>query len=199
MADFSSIGGLELQLPELPGNAHQETIYNEFVGVFNAIRRLQSAINDDLGLASASDSLIPSLPVTQGVSARKDRAYLETTEAVNYGQVVNIFPSGGVAKVRLARNTSEEYRCWGICNTQGSHLAGSKIEVAIGMCLVQSVGGLTPGQEYWLSSVGGIITNIPDPLTETNIRQSIGVALTATELWFFPQAPGKLVSIIITP
>lgn len=199
MSTAATIGGLELGIPELPGTGHKEDIYNEFVNVFNALRRVQSTINNDLGLGAATDATISSLQVTDGVSARKDRAYVQLSEAANYGQVLNLHSVSGAVRARLAKNTSPEYRCWGICNTVGTHSSGAIVEVALGNCLVDSVGGLTPGYEYFLSSTGGILTNVPDPLTETNIQQSIGMALTASALWFAPSAPGKLVSIIITP
>jgi len=194
-----NVGGLELGIPELPGTGHKEDIYNEFVNVFNALRRVQSTINNDLGLAGVSNNAIAELQVTDGVSARKDRVYVQVSETVNYGQVLSFHNVAGNLRARLAKSTAPEFRCWAICNTEGAHGAGTVIEAALGNCLVESVGGLTPGQEYYLSSTGGILTNVPDPLTETNIQQSIGVALTGTALWFSPSAAGKLVSLTITP
>lgn len=199
MADLTLIGGIELPLPELPGSSHKDEIYNEFVAVFNALRRIESVLNRELGLASASDEVLNEQAIGDGVTAAKSKIYVELTQAANFGQVLSILPSGGVAKARLASNTAEGTRCWGICNTLGAHAAGAIIECVLGPALVESVGGMTPGQEYFLSSTPGAITNTPDPLTETNIRQSIGLALTSNALYFAPQAPGKLVSIIITP
>jgi len=194
-----NVGGLELGIPELPGTGHKEDIYNEFVNVFNALRRVQSTINNELGLAGISNNAISALQVTDGVSARKDRAYVQVTETVSYGQVLSFHSVSGAIRARLAKNTAQEFRCWAICNTEGTHGSGSIVEAALGNCLVESIGGLTPGQEYFLSSVGGILTNVPDPLTETNIQQSIGVALGGNAFWFSPSAAGKLVSLTITP
>lgn len=199
MADLTVVGGIELPLPELPGSGHQENIYNEFIAVFNSLRRIQSVLNVEMGLAAASTEVLPSMGISDGVSVAKSKLYVELIEAASFGQMLSITPSGGAAKARLASNVDEAHRCWGICNTPGSHAIGAVIECALGVCVVESVGGMTPGQEYYLSSVGGAITNAPDPLTETNIRQSIGLAITGTLLLFAPQAPGKLVSIIITP
>ena len=193
------VGGVELGIPELPGTGHKEDIYNEFVNVFNALRRLQSAINTDLGLAAISNDVLNTLQVTDGVSLRKDRAYVQVTETVNYGQVLNFYTVAGQIRARLAKSTAPEYRAWAICNTEGTHASGTIVEAALGNCLVESIGGLTPGTEYFLSSVGGILTNVPDPLTETNIQQSVGIALDAVAFWFAPSAPGKLVSLTITP
>lgn len=199
MPDLSVIGGIELPLPELPGSGHKEDIYNEFVAVFNSLRRIQSVLNVELGLASASSEVLPNLAIGDGISPAKNKIYVELTQAANFGQLLSIHTSGGAAKARLATNTGEATRCWGICNTLGSHGVGAIIECVLGPCLIESIGGMTPGQEYYLSSTPGAITNVPDPLTETNIRQSIGLALTSASLYFAPQAPGKLVSIIITP
>lgn len=196
---LASVGGIELPLPELPGSGHKEDLYNEFVGVFNALRRIQYVMNTQLGLASPSTEILPQMTISDGLSVRRDRLYAELTEAASYGLMVSIFPSAGAAKARLAKNTDEAYRCWGVINTPGSHAVGKIVEVALGNCWINAVGGLLPGVEYFLSSTPGYLTNTPDPLTETNIRQSIGLALTSSEMWFAPQAPGKLVSITVVP
>ena len=196
---LSTVGGIELPLPELPGSGHKEEIYNEFVGVYNSLRRIQYVMNTQLGLAAPSTEVLPQMSISDGLSVRRDRLYVEMTEASSYGLLVSVFPSAGVAKGRLAKNTGEAYRCWGVINTPGTHGIGKIVEVALGNCWTNAIGGLLPGTEYFLSSTPGYLTNAPDPLTETNIRQSIGLALTSSEMWFAPQAPGKLVSIIITP
>jgi hypothetical protein len=194
-----NVGGLELGIPELPGAGHKEDIYNEFVNVFNALRRVESSINNELGLAGIADASISELQVTDGVSARKDRAYVMLSEAASFGQVLSFHPVSGEIRARLAKSTAPEFRCWAICNTAGTHSPGAVVEAALGNCLVESIAGLTPGQEYFLSSVPGILTNVPDPLTDTNIQQSIGVALGGNAFWFCPSAAGKLVSLTITP
>lgn len=199
MADLTVVGGMELPLPELPGSGHNEYIYNEFIAVFNSLRRIQSVLNVELGLASASNEVLPSMGIMDGISPAKNKLYVELTQAVNYGQMMSVHNSGGAAKGRLASNIGESTRCWGVCNTLGSHAIGAIVECVLGPCLIESIGGMSPGQEYYLSSTPGAITNTPDPLTETNIRQSIGLALTSTAMYFAPQAPGKLVSIIISP
>lgn len=203
MADLSQVGGIDLPLPELPGSGHKEDIYNEFVAVFNSLRRIQSVINNELGLASASSQVLGDLNITDGVSPAKNKIYVQLTEAVAYGQMMSIYPStpspAGVAQGRKASNANETMRCWGVCNTVGSHVAGDIVECVFGPALIDSVGGLIPGQEYFLSSTPGAITNVPDPLTETNIRQSIGLALLTGAFYLLPQAPGKLVSLTITP
>lgn len=196
---LNTIGGIELPLPELPGSGHKEDIYNEFVAVFNSLRRIQQVMNTQLGLAGASSEVISSMSLTDGLSVRRDRIYVELSEAASYGMMLNIHNVAGVVKARKASNVDEAHRCWGVLNSEGSHAAGARVECAFGNCWIAAVGGLNPGQEYFLSSTPGYLTNAPDPLTETNIRQSIGLALTATEMWFAPSSPGKLVSITITP
>lgn len=199
MADLTVVGGIELPIPELPSHGHKDEIYNEFVAVFNALRRIESVLNVQVGLASASSEVLPNMGIGDGLSLVKSKLYVELTQAVSYGQVMSIHNSGGAAKGRLASNVGESTRCWGVCNTLGSHAIGAIVECVLGPCLIESIGGMTPGQEYFLSSTPGAITNTPDPLTETNIRQSIGLAITSAAMFFAPQAPGKLVSIIVTP
>lgn len=190
---------INIALPELPSGSLEDKLYNEFVIVYNAIRKMESALNYDLGLAGETSDLWSDLEPADGVSTRKDRVYAKCSETINYGQMVSFHNVSGELRARLAKNTSAPFRAWAVCETEGAHTAGEIAEFALGNCKVNSIGGMSPGQEYFLSSTPGAIVNVPDPLTETNIQQSIGVALSATDMWFCPSAAGKLVSLTITP
>lgn len=100
------------------------------------------------------------------------RFYLQASEALPFGSLINIHDSGGV-RARLA--SSDGKPAHGYCNVQGGVDAGEDCEVILGMGLV-GIGGITPGQNLYLSASPGLAALSPD-LGAGRIEQFVGLAI----------------------
>lgn len=127
-------------------------------------------LQGDLGLIySALNTISLNLDKIAGVKT------VTFTEAISYGQPVNLYDSSGV-KARKANATDNTKVCHGIC------LATDLIVVAY---TIVALSGLTPGAIYYLSTTSGVLTTTR-PAAAGNIVQAVGVALSDTELYFTP-------------
>jgi hypothetical protein len=115
----------------------------------------------------------------------KRRIFLPCSEAITYGQLVNTFDDGGVFSVRLADATDDTKPCHGVCNTVGTSTIGDTLEIVMPNAYVKSIGGLSPGTIYYLSTTPGIGTNVA-PSGSGNIVQAIGLALETDGMLFNP-------------
>lgn len=110
---------------------------------------------------------------------------LAATETLTAGQLVNVFSSGGAAKMRKANATDSTKPAHGFVlagvtsGNVGTFYGGAQINTG--------VSGLTPGATYYLDTTGGAITATP-PSSSGNIVQEVGIALSATRLAFFPKS-----------
>ena len=100
-------------------------------------------------------------------------------------QMLNLHSSSG-ARVRPASATAEGSEVDFVAMTAGA--AAAVIGCAMPGQVVRGFSGLTPGAAYFLSTTAGAITETP-PSTAGNVVQCVGKALSATELYFFPQPP----------
>jgi hypothetical protein len=109
----------------------------------------------------------------------RDSALL-VSEDIDAGQLINIFDDGGVAKARLAdQSSSRPAHGWAasfasVGDAVVFHLYGS---------VDNRLSGLTPGSEYFLAEDGGIDTDAG----ASPISQKVGVALSASQLLFMPE------------
>jgi len=122
----------------------------------------------------------PTGPDDIGALPRAREAALPASEAIDAGQLINIFNDGGVAKARLAdQSDSREAHAWATNFAQ----AGDAVIFRSHGSVNDRMSGLTPGSEYYLAEDGGVDTSTgSDP-----ISQKVGVALSATELLFLPE------------
>lgn len=110
-------------------------------------------------------------------------ATLTASEAISAGHFVNIHASSG-AKVRKANATDDTKPCDGYAPAAISN--GASGEVYCPGKRITGLSGLTPGAVYYLDTTGGQITATA-PSGAGNLVQRVGVAVSATELFFSPQ------------
>lgn len=157
------------------------------IGVLGAefMTQALALLENDLGTMSLQDAA--AVAITGGTIAGvpvADVAAVETLTAagaVAAGDFVNIHASSG-AKVRKADATNAAKKCNGfapaaIADTASGTVQGPGTKVS-------GLAGLTPGATYWLSTTPGLITDTPP--SSDNVIQKIGVAVSATELFFNP-------------
>lgn len=172
-----------ISLPELPPSDLPKEVYPAMQDVYSAIRKLQYALNYDLGLVGETSQYWPQLTPPKGVTEMRSRVYCKCAEAINYGQAVNLFLSGGELQARLAVATDTEKFVSAFCHAPGSYAAGAYSEFWLPPSLIESVGGLTIGSRYWLSVVPGVLSPIA-PSGAGVYAQYVGQALATTKLWF---------------
>jgi hypothetical protein len=111
-------------------------------------------------------------------------AGLPATEDLAAGDLVNVFTSGGAAKMQKANATDASKPVQGfvlsivLTGNSGVWYGGAQIN--------NGLSGLTPGAVYYLDTTAGGVTDTP-PSSSGNIVQEVGVALNATTLAFFPK------------
>lgn len=179
MAKYSFI---DLGLPELPiltrGESEPDLRYLYF-----AVQNLAQAVGQQLGLDTPLDGYNSNPAYSIGASKR--RLYVPAAEAISYGQLVHIFDDAGTMSARLADATDATKPCLGISNSTGTIAIGSTVEVVLPNAYVSSVGGLTPGELYYLSTTPGTGSNTP-PAAAGNIVQPIGFAVLTAGFFFNP-------------
>jgi hypothetical protein len=153
--------------------------------VYNAIRSLQLAVTNLTGATQQDPLTWNSLPVTSTIQSQNlNRAYIKASVAIPYGAMINCFDSGGATLgIRLANALSTNLKpCHGYCSTVGGILAGAYGEVILSQGLTTSVGSMTVGTTYYLSTTDGLITNIKP--SSPNLGQAIGYSLGTQILYF---------------
>jgi hypothetical protein len=185
----NSVAEVRLDLPELPPQGLPQETYAAVLSIHNAIRKLQSTLNYEVGLTGEAPQYWSQLTPTEGVSDARSRLYLRCAETISYGQAVNVFLNGSELQARLAVASDPLKLVSAFCHSEGSFDAGEVAEFFLPPCLIESVGGLTPGSWYWLSVVPGILTPI-EPTGAGVEVQLIGQALETNKLWYMPSQGG---------
>lgn len=178
-----------INLPELPPSSLPADTYPAVLELHNAIRKLQSVLNYEVGLVGEPSQYWPQLQPTEGVSEARSRLYLRCSETISYGQAVNVFLNGSELQARLAVATDPLKLVSAFCHAQGTFPAGEFAEFWLPPCLIEAVGGLTTGSWYWLSIVPGVLTPLKPTGTGVEV-QLIGQALGSNQLWFIPSQGG---------
>lgn len=99
-----------------------------------------------------------------------------------FGMPVNLYANAGVLNARPA-SSSLSYPAHGICSSPAGITAGSTGFITRDN-FVANTSGLTLGSNYWLAAAGGVATTADT--TAGHIEQYLGIALSATQLFFSP-------------
>lgn len=151
---------------------------------YNAFNQLQSAMHQFLGLGQQLQSQWSQIRYDQTLHQfSPNRYYVQATQAIGYGQAVNLFVSGGTLKARLANATNNTKPCHGFCTTVAGIAVDGYGEVILNFGLLVGVSGLTQGTRYFLSTTDGLITSVA-PVAAGNIEQPLGLAMDTTALHF---------------
>lgn len=106
------------------------------------------------------------------------RLYCIASEAIAFGALVNVFNNGGVLTARNA-NSSTGKSAIGYCNVNNSQQVGMGIgqygEVILSQGIL-AVGGISPADRLFLSSVNGQMQIGPD-VVAGHIEQFIGIGI----------------------
>lgn len=143
------------------------------------------------GLQSSAGSADAGKLIATDSTGKLDSSFLPTgigantvtgtaSEALTAGAFVNLFDNSGAMGVRLADNTNGR-PAHGYVN---SAVASAAAATVYRLNTVNSnLSGLSPGDDYWLGTAGGVVSTALDPATDTGkVDQYLGVAKSATEL-----------------
>ena len=110
-------------------------------------------------------------------------AYLETIEAMEAGDFVNIIEDGGDTKIQLASKTDTTKGADGFVKSGGE--AGDSLLVYF-MGINDQLSTLDIGSFYFLDAAGKMTT---DTAGEGELHQLLGTALSSTEIYFIKSPP----------
>lgn len=111
-------------------------------------------------------------------------ATIQASEAISAGNIVNLYTSGGAARIRKANATDISKPANAFAPAAISSGASGAIYF-VGQ-IITGLTSLTPGTVYYLDTTGGALTATP-PSSVGNGVQQVGIALSATTLLFNPQ------------
>lgn len=170
--DYTS--DVDLQLPLVPSI---DTAINQKM-IYDALR--------EIARSSYGRVLKPDYSIAASSFLREQaigRVYLQATESMTKGDFVNIFISGGVAKIQKA-DAAGSKAAHGWVSSDISFVTNDYVEVTPWMGLNLQKTGLTAGASYYLGAAGAISTS---PGT---FSQFLGIALSTTILLVSICCPG---------
>lgn len=171
---------IQLGLPTLPADDIEPMLYDDFLQVFRAIQNLLRGVSTYCGVdAPPSDTWSSVVFAYTLLTGNLSRLYVPASVAISRGQAINLHNNAGVLNARLAVCTSAATMCHGVANNTVA--IGGICEINYLQGLLDSIGGMTVGSLYYLSSVAGAIQTTR-PSTVGQIIQSVGVALTTGQL-----------------
>lgn len=159
--------------------------------IFNECTRLRAAIANLQGALDRYTGAIPLDTKAQGVAPNyatvrigdMTRMYVIADANLSYGQMIDLFNSSGTLKARKASAASVTTRAKAFVSSTSPVTAGNLVEVKL-IGVLAGLSGLIPAAPQYLSDFAGYIS--PTPGTNP---QYLGFALSATELFFNPEAP----------
>lgn len=171
---------IQTGLPALPEDNIPTELYDNFLQLHRAIQNLLRGVSRYCGIDAPSQDIWPQITFTETLlSGNLTRLYVPASVAISRGQVVNLHDNAGILSARLAVATSAATMAHGIANTTVG--VGGTVELNILRGTLDSVGGMTLGTVYWLSTVAGAIQNTA-PVAVGQIQQTIGLALDPDSL-----------------
>jgi hypothetical protein len=175
---------INLQLPrDTPDNFTEADAKELYQIIQQSAQNLIEGLSKYTGLAQQDSALWSVLtPIQSILSQNHNRLYVQASEAISLGAVVNLYNNAGVLNARNANATDTTKPAYGWCTTAGGIASGSYGEVSLKMGVCINISGLTVGTRYWLSTTNGLITAIA-PAVVGNINQYIGIALSTTQLY----------------
>ena len=149
-------------------------LFGALLPLYNAIRNTMYTVDAYTGNALIDKTEFSEVNAFGQLLLQKTAVlYVKATEDILTGHIINLWNSGGL---RARKATGGVTRAHAFSVSAG--LAGEHIAVCLfGLC--QTISGLTPGTEYYLSGTAGLITSV-------STYQRLGFAVDSTKLWFAP-------------
>lgn len=171
---------IQLGLPQLPPDETPRELYGIFMYVFQAIQNLHRGVSSYCGIDAPDSDVRDQLTYQDTLlSGNLTRMYPIAAVNISRGQVVNLYNNAGALNARLAVATGASTMAHGIANA--SALAGERVEINWLRGTLDSVGGMTLGTLYYLSTTAGAVQSTR-PVGVGQIVQPVGLALASDTL-----------------
>lgn len=150
-------------------------LYGALTPLYNAVRNIAYGVDAYTGntlITSNEYNQVNS--ISQLLSQKTAVMYIKAFEDIKAGHIVSIINNAGIPEARKALGNTYFPHAFAVDDAA----AGQHLPICFfGLC--QTIGGLTPGVEYYISATAGVVTNA------TTYRR-VGVALGSNLLWFNP-------------
>lgn len=167
---------VNLGLPAQPLVSDQE-MYYELLRVYNAIRLVLQAVDNNTGAISPDKEYWDEIGFTRLTVGNMSKIYVEAAVALSYGNTVGIGSDGKAYKAQDGVRA-----CVGFCSDPKGATVREITEVQLlGLFPPFAAGTLTPGAGYYQSATAGVVG------VAGSGAQFVGYALSDTRLWFNPQ------------
>lgn len=171
---------IQTGLPLHPPETLDPEDYQNYLTIYRAIQNLVRGTSEFCGIDAPPQDLWDQILFSQTLlTGNLTRMYLPASVAIARGQVVNLHNNAGALNARLAVATSASTIAMGVANNTVA--PGEIVEINWLRGLLDSVGGMTTGTLYWLSTVPGAVQSSP-PAAPGQIQQTIGLALAPEQL-----------------
>lgn len=192
-ANFSSVinVGLPASVPDSFKQPESKSIYQLLV---QTAQNLLTSLETYCGISQKAMTVWSLLsPSDTLLRQNLGRLYVQSTEDIAFGALVNLFDNGGSLGARNA-NSSTGRRAHAYCSVNSSAQTGIPSglfgEVILTLGLI-GISGVNPGDNLWLASVNGQMQTTPDT-TAGHIEQYIGVGV-APNLVYVCMATGAYI------
>lgn len=174
---------VDLRLPQNP-ETNDPVLSAELARIYNAIRQLAIWASNETGAIPRDTLDWAELRPTDTIKNQNaNRCYVRAAETLNFGDIVNYTETGGVLEARKANANSAGIRpAHGFCSQVGGIPVGTYGETVAGVGLCIGIGGMIPGNTYYLSTTAGLIINAKP--AGPHLGQPIGFALNSQSLFF---------------
>jgi hypothetical protein len=174
---------LDFRIAQSPPDNIPPEVRGVLLEIYAGMQQVIKALVDECGIAQQNFSLWPELSGSSSTikASNMRRLYVQASEDIALGAMVNLHNVAGNLRARNANATNNTKPSDGFCNTVGGIIAGEVGEIILA-CGVATVLGLTVGSRYFLSTSNGLVTATA-PVAAGNIEQYIGVALSTTQLF----------------
>lgn len=173
---------VDFAIAQKPPDEIPPNLKGVFEELYNFNQRTIQAFTDYCGIGQQAPSLWSILEgnAISVLRSNLGRFYVRSAEAINFGAMINLTNVGAV-RVRNANATNNSKPCHGFCSTTGGIAAGEIGEVILGTG-VATLGGVTPGQSYYLSTANGLISGTP-ATAAGNIEQFLGFGIDSNSVY----------------
>lgn len=164
-----------------------------FISLVNGIKTAITAVDRSTGVADggkivATDPTTGKLDMSlmpSGLGAETDTVVADV-DGLTAGDMVNLYSNGGTMTARRADATAEGKPAMGFVVADVN--AANNAVVHRANQTVTGLTGLVVGNEYYLATTAGLITDTA-PSANGNSVQSVGIAMSTTSLAFNPKEP----------
>jgi hypothetical protein len=155
-------------------------VNQELTYILNALRTLATRLDEVTGALSPEEANWPTVsPINSVLGNNINKFYARCASAIGYGAFVNFYNlSATEVQARPARASGFTFAAAGYCVNPAGYAAGDWGEFVVGPGVNYGIGGMTPGNWYFLdpaTTTGQVTATAPSVAGQ--IYQCCGIAI----------------------